>query len=735
MPKEVSIIIPVLNEEGNIWSLVSRLDLTLRLAGLNYEMIFVDDNSTDQTREIIRNLAKNYPITLLTKKKRRGKAFSLLMGFKEANYGIIAMIDGDLQYPPEAIPGMLERIEAGVDIVIGDRPRKYLSLQRKAACLLYSFVFGKLIHNLNCDVQSGLKVFKKEILERFSLSPTEWTFDLEFLIKARNAGYRYESLPIEYSPRVWGYSKLNLLKATWEMAKIALKMKFFEPGPVPFSFSQQQQKGLGFHYKGNEFLSLSPLPLTECAFFNFNSTQKIILMGILIAVLSSFWLNWHLTLQGGIVLLTLLYFADLLFNFFLILRSFLCSPELNISTQELLAVKNKNWPKYTIFCPLYKEWPVLSQFVQAIMALDYPKNKLQVLLLLEENDSQTIAEAKSLKLPSYFKILIVPHSQPKTKPKALNFGLPYAKGKYVVIYDAEDIPEPDQLKKAILAFRKADRRTICVQAKLNFYNPNQNIITKIFTAEYSLWFDLILPGLQSLKAPIPLGGTSNHFRRRDLKKIGGWDPFNVTEDCDLGIRLAKRGYRTAIFNSTTFEEANSKPLNWFRQRSRWIKGYIQTYAIHMRRPKDFHFNFQEPDILIFQLVVGGKVLSMFINPLMWLLTLAYFVCRPLVGPTIESFYPPPVMYLGTFCLIIGNFLYLYYYMIGCARRNYYYLIKYVFLVPLYWLAMSLAAWKALWEIFRKPHFWAKTTHGFHLTSPVCSSIENQKSKILTQIQS
>lgn len=724
MPKEVSIVIPVLNEEGNIRPLLARIDQSLWMAGINYELIFVDDNSTDQTREIIRSLAKHYPITLLTKRRRRGKAFSLLMGFREARYDILAMIDADLQYPPEAIPDMLKKIEEGVDIVIGDRPRKYLSFQRKAACLLYSFVFGKLIHHLNCDVQSGLKVFRKEILERFSLTPTEWTFDLEFLIKARNAGYQYESVPIYYGPRVWGNSKLNLLAATWEMAKIALKMKLFAPGPAPFSYQQQQKKGIGFHYKGNEFVSLSCLSCDESAFFNFNSVQKIILASVLIAILSGFWLNWRLTISFLVVFLTFLYFVDLLFNFFLILRSFLRSPEITISSEELTAVKNKKWPKYTVFCPLYKEWQVLAQFVQAIKALDYPKNKLQVLLLLEENDSQTLAEAQRLNLPSYFKILVVPHSQPKTKPKALNFGLPFAKGEYAVIYDAEDIPEPDQLKKAVMAFKKADRRTICVQAKLNFYNPYQNLITKIFTAEYSLWFDLILPGLQSINAPIPLGGTSNHFRCRDLKKIGGWDPFNVTEDCDLGIRLAKRGYRTAIFNSTTFEEANSRPLNWFRQRSRWIKGYIQTYAIHMRRPKNFHFSFREPDILTFQLVVGGKVLSLFTNPLMWLLTLTYFAFRPIVGPTVESFYPPLVMYLGTFCLVFGNFLYLYYYMIGCARRDYYRLIKYVFLVPFYWLAMSLAAWKALWEIFRKPHFWAKTIHGFHI-SPATNYAKTQ----------
>src|SRR5581483_11735953 len=159
-------------------------------------------------------------------------------------------------------------------------------------------------------------------------------------------------------------------------------------------------------------------------------------------------------------------------------------------------------------------------------------------------------------LPNYFKIIVVPDSSPKTKPKACNYGLQFATGEYSVIYDAEDVPDPLQLKKAIVAFAKSAKNVICIQAKLNFYNPHQNILTRVFTAEYSLWFDLVLTGLQSIEAPIPLGGTSNHFKTQILKKIKGWDAFNVTEDCDLGLRLFKNGFSTAIMDSTTLEEAN-----------------------------------------------------------------------------------------------------------------------------------------------------------------------------------
>lgn len=194
----------------------------------------------------------------------------------------------------------------------------------------------------------------------------------------------------------------------------------------------------------------------------------------------------------------------------------------------------------------------------------------------------------------------------------------------------------------------------------------------------------------------------------------GWDAFNVTEDCDLGIRLVKQGYKTAVLDSTTYEEANSEFKNWFWQRTRWIKGYIQTYLVHMRSPYSFMSLEQKFHLWAFQLIVGGKVLSIMINPFMWLITILYFALRAQLGPIIESFYPTPVFYMGVFSLIFGNFLYFYYYMIGLAKREYYELIKYTFVVPFYWLGMSLASWVALYKLVIQPHHWSKTLHGFHL---------------------
>ncbi|MCK5061410.1 glycosyltransferase, partial [Candidatus Parcubacteria bacterium] len=346
--------------------------------------------------------------------------------------------------------------------------------------------------------------------------------------------------------------------------------------------------------------------------------------------------------------------------------------------------------------------------------------KLDVMLLLEENDQETINAAEFIGLPEYVRTIIIPHSNPKTKPKACNYGLSMARGKYVVIYDAEDEPDPAQLKKAYLGFLSSPDDIRCLQAKLNYYNSRQNLLTRLFTAEYSLWFDVVLPGLQTIGTSIPLGGTSNHFRTKDLLELEGWDPFNVTEDCDLGVRIFKRGYKTAIIDSVTLEEANSQAMNWLRQRSRWIKGYMQTYLVHMRQPVKF---IKESGIhaFIFQLVVGGKVAFMIINPFLWLTTIAYFAFYSLVGQGIEALYPPLVFYIAATSLIVGNFLYIYYYMIGCARRGHWGLIKYVFFIPVYWLMVSVAAVIAFYQLLTKPHYWEKTQHGLHIKAPAPSS--------------
>jgi glycosyltransferase XagB len=711
----ISIVVPTWNEEGNIKQLVESIDSHLSSHNIAYELIFIDDNSVDSTRDILGELSARYPISVYLKEGQRGKAQSLIQGFGYCKYPLIAMIDADLQYSPEYIPLMIRTLKnEDLDVVIADREDHETGLVRKVVSKSFSTIFVRWLHGLKVDAQSGLKVFRKEILESIHLSSEGWAFDLDFLVQSRKAGFKIGSIPIVFQSRNSGDTKVNLLHASWQIGTEALKLKLKRNRVTPFRGRELKEKGRGFNYKGADFVHHSDLHHHDIALERFGGRQIEFIVVAVLIYLALLILDWHSTLLVTFGLLTFLYFADLLFNLFLIIRSFNKNPEIKVSD---IAVDEqvRVWPKYTVFCPLYKEWQVVPQFVTAMSKLDYPKDKLQVMLLLEEDDKETIAKVAEFDLPDYFDVVVVPHSMPKTKPKALNYGLTRAKGDYVVIYDAEDVPDPRQLKKAVLAFESQDEKTICIQAKLNFYNPHQNVLTRIFTAEYSLWFDLVLPGMQSISGPIPLGGTSNHFRTRDVAKLKGWDAFNVTEDCDLGIRLAKNGYKTAIIESTTLEEATSLFWNWYSQRSRWIKGYIQTYLVHMRRPKQFTDAGKHYHLFAFQFIVGGKILSMFINPLMWCVTVAYFAFRPILGEFIESFFPSMILYVGVFSFVAGNFLYLYYYMVACAKRGHYDLIKYVFFVPFYWLMMSFASWRAVYEMVVKPHYWAKTLHGVHLT--------------------
>ena len=297
---------------------------------------------------------------------------------------------------------------------------------------------------------------------------------------------------------------------------------------------------------------------------------------------------------------------------------------------------------------------------------------------------------------------------PTTKPKACNYGLLFAKGEYLTIYDAEDVPERDQLKKAVAAFRKGPPELVCIQAALNYYNSEQNFLTRMFTLEYSYWFDYMLPGIEALRLPIPLGGTSNHFRTRVLRELGGWDPFNVTEDADLGVRAGAHRYRVATLNSTTYEEANSRLGNWLRQRSRWIKGYMQTYLVHMRHPLRLYRRIGGRAFWGFQLLIGGTCVTFLVNPLLWGLFLLWLTLRP---EALSLLFPPGVFAMSTFCLVVGNALAIHLNMLAVFRRKLFRLTPYALLNPIYWLLHSLAAYKALWQLFSKPFDWEKTTHG------------------------
>lgn len=380
------------------------------------------------------------------------------------------------------------------------------------------------------------------------------------------------------------------------------------------------------------------------------------------------------------------------------------------SPEDLAAMDERDLPIYTVLVPLFREAAVIPYLVAGIESLDYPKTKLDVRLLCEEDDDETIQAILDLDLPPHFQAIIVPPSQPQTKPKACNFGLLGATGKYIVIYDAEDRPDPLQLKKAVHMFDNVDDSIVCIQSKLNFFNQQTNLLTRWFAIEYSMLFDLVLPGLDVRQDPIPLGGTSNHIRGDALIEVGGWDPYNVTEDADLGVRLHQAGYRTTMMDSTTYEEANTSIPNWVRQRSRWIKGYLQTWLVYMRNPFKLMANVGFKGFMSFQLLIGGTF-TFLINPIFWFLTTVFALTQ--LG-IIEDLFPGWVYFLASTQLFFGNFVFLYLGLAAAVRRGDYNLAPYALFLPFYWGLMSVAAWKGFGQLITNPFYWEKTEHGLDL---------------------
>lgn len=465
---------------------------------------------------------------------------------------------------------------------------------------------------------------------------------------------------------------------------------------------------------GQEVSTFAPIQPRLSALQTITSSQKRILQLLGIAYAVGLIFYSVPALQDIVIALTIFYIVDLITYFILSMRVVARQVEEHIDDTAVHTLADAPWPRYTILCPLYKEAEVVPQFVEAMLAMDYPTDKLQILFLTETDDQITRNAIAAMKLPAHFEIVIVPDGPLRTKPRACNYGLLQAIGEYVVIFDAEDIPDPLQLKKAVLAFSHHGPDVACVQAKLNFYNAEQNILTRWFTAEYSSWFDMTLPGLQTLNVPLPLGGTSNHFRTDLLRKVGAWDAFNVTEDCDLGLRLGHFKLKTIVMDSTTYEEANPQVKNWLRQRSRWIKGYMQTYLVHMRRPFEYLRPGRLREFLSLQLVIGGKTAILLVNPLMWMLVAVYFLFYPFVGNAYHILYPMPILYMGSLCLIFGNFMYMYIHLIGCMKRGNFNIVKWAIFMPIYWALGSVAAYIALYQLIFKPHYWEKTLHGLHL---------------------
>ena len=378
--------------------------------------------------------------------------------------------------------------------------------------------------------------------------------------------------------------------------------------------------------------------------------------------------------------------------------------------RPLPRLPDERLPVYTVMAALYREGRSVAHLLRALSALDYPREKLDIKLLLEADDRETQIALAHLDLPQNVEILIVPPFGPRTKPKALNAGLPFARGEMVAVFDAEDRPDPSQLRAALDTFRRHGGDVACVQASLCIDNSADSWLACMFTAEYAGQFDVFLRGFSQFGLPLPLGGSSNHFRTAPLREVGGWDAYNVTEDADLGFRLARFGYRAVMFSSTTYEEAPARAGAWLRQRSRWMKGWMQTWIVHMRSPRQLIRQSGLAGFFTLNLLVGGNVLTALAYPILIGACLLE-IGLTAAGSTAIDMFADPFAGLHFTTIAAGYLSTVAVSLIGLARRK---LLRHAWvllLTPFYWACLSVAAWRALLQLFRDPYHWEKTEHG------------------------
>ncbi|MBD0863968.1 glycosyltransferase [Gordonia sp. zg691] len=440
-----------------------------------------------------------------------------------------------------------------------------------------------------------------------------------------------------------------------------------------------------------------------------STAQRLILIAVALAVTIGFLVSWDDTLSVILSICAVYFLVSSVDKFVLVARGMSGRGMLTVTDDEARAIPDADLPVYTVLLPVYGEPEIVANLVAGVGKIDYPADKLDILLVLEMDDHDTIEAIEHADLDGITPVL-VPPSEPRTKPKACNhaMSLPSERSDLVTIYDAEDIPDPLQLRRAAAIFAASPPEVASVQARLGYFNERDNLLTRWFAIEYDQWFSYMLPALSASKCVIPLGGTSNHIRTHVLREVGGWDAFNVTEDADLGIRLARYGYRTLVLDSLTEEEANADVVNWVRQRSRWYKGYLQTFLVHTRRPFAMVRELGIVPTLRIANLTAGMPIANTLNLAFWTLLLVWFAGKP---DFMRGLFPGPVFYLCLFMFTVGNLATVMLGVVSARTRDKPYLLGAALLVPGYWFLQSMAAVKSVAQLIYKPSYWEKTVHG------------------------
>ncbi|WP_246043876.1 glycosyltransferase family 2 protein [Ruegeria sediminis] len=441
-------------------------------------------------------------------------------------------------------------------------------------------------------------------------------------------------------------------------------------------------------------------PSQSCRDWTFGARLPAILTGILILLVAVAFPELGLA--------ALIFASVLTLSLFMALRLAGFAAHVAGRTHLIASHPGPRLPPISVLVPLYKEREIADALVRRLGRLNYPKALLDVILVLEEKDGVTQAALSAADLPHWMRVIKVPDlGGLTTKPRAMNFALDFCRGEIVGVWDAEDAPAPDQLERVAARFAQAPPDVVCLQGILDYYNPRTNWRARCFTIEYCSWFRVILPGIARLGLVVPLGGTTLFFRRQVLEELGRWDAHNVTEDADLGVRLCRAGYRTEMIDTVTHEEASFRAWPWVRQRSRWLKGFMVTYLVHMRAPRRLLADLGLWRFVGFQAFFLGTLGQFLLAPVLWSLWLLLF---GLPHP-IAQMVAPPLMAILVGFLVLAELLNILIGLTAVSAKDRRFLMPWVPTMMAYFPLGAVAAYKALWELAIRPFFWDKTQHG------------------------
>lgn len=708
----VTVIVPTHNDSTLLPECLRLIDEGFRGLRYAYEVLVVDDHSSDGTANAAWRVADHMPIRLIELREGRGRTFSIKQGLDESTGGIVMLLDPDIRFEPGSIETMLEAVQRA-DVVVATRvtyPSRLYGLVSKT----YRWIFGHVLLSVDADVRSGFKVFRRSILESLRFDPQfdmRIAFDALVLYHARITARPITSVVVPYTRiffrhGAWGAigSRLYLAGSIVTLVSSRVMRWVF---PFLYPPAPHEYFAAGFT-NINDYLFLTPSQSAQGHITRETVSLAIFSTITFVALLyAASWLIDRPVLAIVAFGISMAYLGLMLFKLWMMVLS-MRHEQPEISDEELAGIADGELPVISIMIPLYKEQEIIPQIFRYLNDFDYPQDKLDIIFILESTDTETAQAFLAMNPPPHFKALLSPDVQPKTKPKAMNVALKVAKGDLLVIYDAEVLPERTQLKKAYLTFKR-NPSAMYLHSKMDVYNANYNWLTRLYTAEFSYFYHYFMPGLVRSDFPIPISGHSTYFRREVVERVGAWDAYNVAEDCDIGIRIYRKGFGSGMMlESHTWEQSTTTIPTWVRQRTRWIQGFIQTSIVQLRYPLLLKKELKTwRNFCVFLILVPGNVVLNIMNIFQWGMFLLWHVTH---APFLEVAYAGLNLYIATTSFLVGNFLFTFYSMYALYRRKHYRIVPWALISFVYWIMLGIATVRATIHLFLHPHKWDKTSH-------------------------